>query len=185
MKQILVDSTMNCHSNIKHICMVCSTAIFLSVQGASSSASIFQGVMDKVLKGMDNVDCYLDDVLIAGKNMEKCKGKLYLVLQRLAEEKCKFFVNSLNYLGHVISEKGLLPCNSKIATLQNAKATKTVTELTSFLGLINYYNKFIPHLSTKLRYLYNLLKNGVKFVWDVNCSKAFNESKKSKELLSF
>lgn len=51
-------------------------------QGASSSASIFQKVMDQVLQGLENVSCYLDDVLISGKDMEDCKNKLYLVLER-------------------------------------------------------------------------------------------------------
>lgn len=54
-----------------------------------------------------------------------------------------------------------------------------MTELKSFLGLINYYNKFIPNLSSKFYHLYNLLRNGVKFVWDANCQKAFEKSKNS------
>lgn len=86
-------------------------------QGAASSAAIFQKVMDQVLHGLDNVVCYLDDVLICGKTLKECKEKLYLVLERLAKanikvkmEKCKFFVDELPYLGHVITDKGLLPC---------------------------------------------------------------------------
>lgn len=82
-------------------------------QGASSSASIFQKVMDQVLKGLDGVFCYLDDVLIAGKDFEDCESRLYLVLDRLAKfnikvhlKKCKFFVSSLPYLGHVLTEQG-------------------------------------------------------------------------------
>lgn len=155
-------------------------------QGASSSASIFQNVMDQILRDIDHVHCYLDDVLIAGKNIDECKAKLKLVLERLREanikvnwEKCKFFVTHLDYLGHVLSENGLLPCQSKVATIQKAKIPKNTTELKSFLGMINYYNKFIPHLSAKLSYLYNLLKNGVKFIWDNNCNKAFEESKQA------
>ncbi|XP_058819450.1 uncharacterized protein K02A2.6-like isoform X1 [Topomyia yanbarensis] len=155
-------------------------------QGASSSASIFQQVMDQVLQGIEYTYCYLDDVLIAGKNLQDCLGKLELVLTKLSAanikvnwEKCKFFVTELPYLGHIISEKGLLPCPSKISTIKEAKVPKNVQELKSFLGLINYYHKFIPHLSSKLYYLYNLLKNDTKYVWDANCDKAFEESKKS------
>lgn len=80
-------------------------------QGASSSASIFQKVMDQVLQDLENVSVYLDDVLIAGKDYEDCKRKLYLVLERLAKanikvnfNKCKFFVTELPYLGHVLTE---------------------------------------------------------------------------------
>lgn len=109
-----------------------------------------------------------------------------MVLKRLSDanikvnwEKCKFFVTKLTYLGHVICDKGLLPCQDKISTIQNAKVPKNVTELKSFFGLINYYNKFIPNLSSKLYYLYNLLRNDVKFAWSDNCQTAFEESKKS------
>lgn len=155
-------------------------------QGASSSASIFQKVMDQVLEGIENVSVYLDDVLVAGTDFEDCRKKLLLVLERLDKynikvnlEKCKFFVEELPYLGHLISENGLLPCADKIATIKNAKPPKNESELKSFLGLINYYHRFIPNLSSKLFYLYNLLKKAVKFVWDEKCSVAFETAKNS------
>lgn len=98
-------------------------------QGASSSAAIFQKVMDQVLKGLDNVFCYLDDVLIAGKDFEDCRKKLFLVLERLARvnikinfKKCKFFVDNLPYLGHVLTDTGLLPCPDKVQTIREARA---------------------------------------------------------------
>lgn len=53
-------------------------------QGASSSVSIFQQVMDKVLEGLENVSCYLDNVLIAGKSLEEYYDIMLLVLNRLA-----------------------------------------------------------------------------------------------------
>lgn len=104
-------------------------------QGASSSASIFQQVMDKVLEDIENVSCYLDDVLIAGKTAEDCKQKLLLVLERLSKanikvnfEKCKFFVTELTHLGHIISDKGLSPCPDKISTIEEANAPKNESE---------------------------------------------------------
>lgn len=153
-------------------------------QGASSSAAIFQQVMDTVLGDIENVETYLDDVLIAGKDFDDCKRKLYLVLQRLSTAnikvnwgKCKFFVNQLPFLGHVISEKGLLPNPDKVSTIVNAKPPGNVTELKSYLGLLNYYNRFLPNLSSKLCNLYALLRNNVKFVWDHKCDTAFKDSK--------
>lgn len=154
-------------------------------QGASSSASIFQQVMDQILEGLEYVYCYLDDVLIAGKDFDDCKRKLFLVLERLNNanikvnlDKCKFFVSQLDYLGHILSDKGLSPCPDKIATIQKARVPQNVTELKSFLGLINYYNKFIPNLSSKLFHLYNLLKKNVRFVWDKHCNEAFETAKR-------
>ncbi|XP_052563134.1 uncharacterized protein K02A2.6-like isoform X1 [Culex pipiens pallens] len=155
-------------------------------QGASPSASIFQFVMDQILGGIENVFCYLDDVLIAGENVDDCRQKLLIVLDRLAKanikvnwEKCKFFVPELNYLGHIIGEKGLMTSPDKISTIQKAKVPTNVHELKSYLGLINYYNRFVPNLSSKLYHLYNLLRKNVKFVWSHDCDTAFQESKQS------
>lgn len=153
-------------------------------QGASSSASIFQKVMDQVLQDLENVSVYLDDVLIAGKDYEDCKRKLYLVLERLAKanikvnfNKCKFFVTELPYLGHVLTEKGLRPCPEKIETIRVAKAPQNVSELKAFLGLVTYYAKFIPNLSGRIKCLYALLKKNTKYNWDFECEKVFNECK--------
>ena len=155
-------------------------------QGASSSASIFQQVMDQILNGIENVSVYLDDVLIAGKDLDDCKKKLFLVLERLQKanikvnwDKCKFFVTELVHLGHVISENGLKPCMDKISTIENARVPRNESELKSFLGLNNYYHKFVPNLSSKLYHLYKLLRTDVKFEWNDNCNKAFEESKKA------
>lgn len=118
-------------------------------------------------------------------DFKDCKQKLIIVLERLSTanikvnwDKCRLFVTELNYLGHVICEKWLLPCQEKIQTIRKAIAPKNTSELKSFLRLMNYYNKFIPRLSVKLYCLYNLLKRNVKFVWDENCNKAFEDSKK-------
>lgn len=110
-------------------------------QGASSSAAIFQRVMDQVLKGIDGVYCYLDDVLIAGKDEKDCLQKLYLVLERLSNanikvnlQKCKWFVTSLPFLGHVLTDKGLLPCPEKVETIRRASVPNNVSELKAFFG---------------------------------------------------
>lgn len=153
-------------------------------QGAASSAAIFQQVMDQVLQGLEGVSCYLDDVLIAGKSLSDCKNKLFLVLERLHEanikiklSKCKFFVDQLPFLGHVITDKGLLPNPDKIETIAKANPPKNQTELKAFLGLINFYGKFVPNLSSKLNCFYNLLKKDTKFIWSNECNEKFEKCK--------
>ncbi|XP_062550143.1 uncharacterized protein K02A2.6-like [Armigeres subalbatus] len=155
-------------------------------QGATSSAAMFQQVMDQVLKGIEGVRCYLDDVLIAGKDYADCYDKVVQVLQRLANanvrvnfKKCKFFVESLQYLGHLITKDGLLPSPEKLSTIEQAKTPTNEGELKAYLGLINYYNKFIPNMSAKLRCLYDLLKKDKQFIWTETCDKAFQQSKQS------
>lgn len=171
--------------------MVINTIIGLFVynrlpQGASSSAAIFQRIMEKVLFNIDGVYCYLDDVLIAGKDKEDCVCKLELVLERLSNanikvnlQKCKWFVNSLPFLGHVLTDNGLMPSPDRVETIRRAKIPNNVSELKAFLGLINYYGKFIPNLSTRLSCLYRLLKKEVRFVWSSECNRAFEHCKQS------
>ena len=120
--------------------------------------------MEQVLAGLENVSIYLDDVLVAGVDLDDCHKKLYTVLDRLNKanikvnwKKCSFFVSNLPYLGHIITDKGLLPSPDKISTISKAATPKNVTELKAFLGLINYYGKFVPHLSSKL-FCINYLK---------------------------
>lgn len=145
---------------------------------------IFQKVMDQILKGLPLVFCYLDDVLIAGIDFEDCKKNLYLVLERLSKanikvnlKKCNFYVTSLPYLGHIISDKGLMPCPQKVETIRVAKPPGNVSELKAFLGLLNFYGKFIPHLSSRLCCLYKLLRKDAQFVWSSDCQKSFDECK--------
>lgn len=116
-------------------------------------------------------------------SQEECVSILYLVLARLKKvnlkvnfKKCKFFV-SLTYLGHLITDEGLLPSPDKLATIEQAKVPRDTTELKAFLGLINYYGKFVPHLSAKLSCLYALLRKDVKFVRNGECQQTFDESK--------
>ena len=69
----------------------------------------------------------------------------------------------VEYLGHVIDEYELHPTKDKVKAIQEAPQPHNVTELRSFLGIINYYSKFLPNLSVKLSPLYHLLKKGVKW----------------------
>ena len=154
-------------------------------QGAASSAAIFQQVMDQVLIGIEGVSCFLDDVLLAGKDLEDCKAKLLKVLERLEKAnikvklaKCEFFVDKLSFLGYLVTGDGLKPSPEKVDTIAKANPPKSTTELKAFLGLINFYGKFIPNLSSKLNCFYRLLKKDVKFVWDSNCQEQFDECKK-------
>lgn len=153
-------------------------------QDASSSSAIFQQIMESILEGIEYVYCYLDDVLIAGKDFDDCYRRLNLVLERLARanvkinfNKCKFFVSQLPYLGHIISDKGLMPNPEKVSTINAAKIPKNSTELKAFLGLVNYYGKFLQNLSTTLNPLYHLLKKDVRFLWDFKCDEAFKQCK--------
>ncbi|XP_050521685.1 uncharacterized protein K02A2.6-like [Daktulosphaira vitifoliae] len=152
--------------------------------GVSSAPAIFQSVMDQVLFKVENVFCYLDDILIGAIDKDMCKKKLDEVLTRLNEfnirinlKKCKFFESSVNYLGHTIDEMGIRPMKQKLEAIKEAREPTNLNELKAYLGLLNYYCKFVPNLSSELHELHKLLKKGVKFEWTEKCSETFNRSK--------
>lgn len=130
------------------------------VFGVASAPAIFQAQMDEILKGIPNVKCYFDDVCIGGRDIEECRMNLEKVLARFEEynvrvnlAKCKFFETQVEYLGHVIKDGMIMPNEKKVEAVLKAQAPRDVAQLQSFLGMINFYSKFIPNLA-----------NGAKFV---------------------
>ena len=148
--------------------------------GVSSAPSIFQAVMDQILQDMPGVVCYLDDILISAKNKVEHLELLDKVLTRLEKygvrvklAKCEFMSSEVVYLGHRIDATGIHPTDDKISAIKEAPIPQNVTELRSFLGLVNYYHKFLPNMSTRLKPLYSLLQKGIPFVWSKECNQAF------------
>lgn len=153
--------------------------------GISSAPAIFQSVMDEMLKGLNGVACYLDDVLIAGASIDECLNRVEAVLERfqrhgvrLKEQKCKFFQDSVRYLGHVVDSAGIHPCEEKIEAVKNAPAPTNQTELKAYLGMLTFYSKFIPQMSARLKPLYNLLQKNQPWHWSQTEEKCFQESKR-------
>ena len=127
---------------------------------------------------------FLDDILVTGVDDNEHMATLRLVCKRLAENgftvsksKCKFFCEEIEYLGFVISRHGLQTAESKVKAVVEAPAPTDVTQVRAFLGLVTYYQKFLPHMSTILTPMYELLKKDVKFQWNFACSKAFKAIK--------
>ncbi|KAJ8356082.1 hypothetical protein SKAU_G00188760 [Synaphobranchus kaupii] len=144
------------------------------------------GDEDGILGGLEGVQCYLDDILITGETEEEHLQNLNATLQRLEEyglrvrrSKCEFFQSSVEYLGHVIDSEGLHKAPSKTKAIMEAPAPQNVSQLRSYLGLLNYYGKFIPNLSSQLRPLHQLLCHGSAWQWTPQCEAAFVQTKKA------
>ena len=149
--------------------------------GVASAPAIFQRAIETVLQGIPHVCVYIDDILITGANTEDPLKTLETILSKLEaagihlkRNKCSFMLPSLEYLGHKISSKALQPTSEKV---HEAPAPKDVSQLKSFLGLLNYYCKFLPHLSTILAPLYKLLQKKSKWQWKSEQQKAFDKAK--------
>ena len=121
--------------------------------------------MESILSGLPNVVVYLDDILVTGPTEAEHLATLEEVFRRLHEaglclknEKCVFMAPSLVYLGHKIDVEGLHPVPEKVKAIREAPTPKNVSELKSHLGLLSYYSKFLPNLSTVLAPLYTTSK---------------------------
>ena len=153
--------------------------------GVSSAPALFQRTMDNILQGLDKVVCFIDDILITGKDDADHFAKLEEVLKRLdkngitiKQAKCKFLRKSVEFLGHCIDSQGVHAMPDKLSAIVNAPKPKNLHELRSFLGLLNYYNRFIPNLASVLNPLNNLLKQKVKWCWSNECTQAMEEAKR-------
>ena len=152
--------------------------------GVASAPAVFQQTMEKILQGLPMVVVYIDDILISGHTDEEHLENLEKVLQRLQQyglrlkhEKCFFLQSSVEYLGYIIDAKGLHATPKKIEAIVNAPQPGNVQELRSFLGLVNYYGKFIQNMSTPAHPLNNLLRHSTPWNWSQECETAFQQLK--------
>ena len=86
-------------------------------------------------------------------------------------------VHEVEYLGHTISANGLQPTQEKVCAIIEACFLRNVSELKSFLGMLNYYGKFLPNLLTCLAPLYALLQKRSHWSWGTEQNKAFKQAK--------
>ena len=152
--------------------------------GVASAPAMFQRAMECVLQGIDHTVVYVDDILVTGASIEEHLHTLDKVLSKLGESglrlkkaKCIFMASSVEYLGHRIDREGLHPTDAKVQAINEAQSPKNITELKSFLGLLNYYSKFLPNLASKLSSLYKLLRKQQKWSWTSEQEQAFAAAK--------
>ena len=142
--------------------------------------------MDSLLQGLNHVVVYLDDIVVSGSldeehihNLEKVLSRLSNAGIHLKKEKClfMFFADQVEYLGHLIDKKGLHPTDVNVEAVQKAPTPSNVSELKSFLGLLNYYSKFLPNLSSVLSPLYFLLQADKIWTWGHKEKESFTAAK--------
>ena len=109
---------------------------------------------------------------------------LRIVLQILREHqlyakfsKCEFWLDKVEFLGHVITKEGIAVNPSKVQSVLDWQAPKNVKEVRGFLGMAGYYRRFIEGFSKIAGPMTKLLSKKVPFVWDEKCEKSFQELK--------
>ena len=156
--------------------------------GLRNAAQSFQRFMDQVLRGLDFCYIYIDDLLVASASPDQHMEHLRLVFERLRHygmiinpQKCKFGVASVEFLGHLVDSTGIHPLQDKVQAIRDFPQPTTKRQLRTFLGLVNFYHRFIPNCAQILHPLNALLsstdKHGTSLSWDETSSTAFNTIK--------
>ena len=156
--------------------------------GLKNAGMTFQRLIDRAFADLDHTFGYLDDLLVASPDEASHALHLRQVFERLRQfglvlhvEKCIFAATSMEYLGHSISEAGLVPLRSNLAAILDHSRPVLYKELQGYLGMLNFYRRFIPSAATLLLPLTDSLKGNVKgsapVTWSPSMDDSFNRSK--------
>lgn len=155
--------------------------------GLTNAPATFQRLMQCVLSGLTYEQCliYLDDIIVFGTSFHQHLERLRTVFQHLEKagmklkpRKCHFAKCEVRYLGHIISREGIQADPEKIQAMISYPVPKDVKELRQFLGLTNYYRRFIKHYSNIAEPLHKLTrKSAGGYKWSADCQAAFETLK--------
>ncbi|GJY56986.1 putative nucleotidyltransferase, ribonuclease H [Tanacetum coccineum] len=154
--------------------------------GLTNAPAVFMDLMNRVCKPyLDKfVIVFIDDILIYSKNKEEHGEHLKTILNLLRSEKlyakfskCDFWLDSVQFLGHVIDSSGVHVDPAKIEAIKNWAAPTTPTEVRQFLGLAGYYRRFIKEFSLISKPLTKLTQKNKPYVWGDDEEEAFQTLK--------
>jgi len=157
--------------------------------GLRNAAQSFQRLMHSVLFGLNFCFVYLDDILVASKSYEEHLDHLQIIFQKLSEnslvinsDKCVFAKSKIKFLGHLVTEQGILPDQERTLIIKEFERPTTVKQLKRFLGMTNFYRRFIPGAAADQILLNDFLKGYKKnsklsISWTPDSITAFNNCK--------
>jgi hypothetical protein len=156
--------------------------------GMTNAPATFQRMMNEIFHDLINVYIiiYLDDVFIYSKNRQEHTKHVREVLKRLREndlfckpEKCKFFQEKIEYLGHLISKGRIEMDNVKIQAILDWPAPRKIKDIQKFLGFANFYRRFIENFSGIVKPMTQLLRKDTRWQWGEEQQKAFDNIKEA------
>jgi transposase InsO family protein len=154
--------------------------------GLTSAPATFMNLMNDIFQDLLDVCVvvFLDDIMVYSKNMSDHTKHLQLVLQRLRDHKlfakmakCEFGKNEMEFLGHIVNSNGISVEPGKVSAVQDWKNPQDPHDIQSFLGLANYYRRFIPKYAHITSPLTRLLHKNTSWKWTAVEEQAFNLTK--------
>ena len=153
--------------------------------GVNAAPEKYHKVIEDLFKGCLGVANIADDLIVYGRNVNEHDERLFKVLEILREhgltvngKKCQFRMSKLTFFGHDLSPKGVSPSEEKVDAIREASAPKNVSEVRSFLGLVQYSAKFLPDLAEVSEPLRKLTRKGESFHWGRTQNESFSELKR-------
>lgn len=154
--------------------------------GLCNAPSTFQRCMEMALAGLHWKNCliYIDDIIIFSRDfkthlsdLEQVFCKLHQANLKIKLKKCAFGYPDITFLGHVVGRQGIAVCQDKVEAIRQLAPPTDVSSIRTFMGMVNYYGRFIQDLSTIASPLFALMPKNAIFKWDDACQKAFIEIK--------
>jgi hypothetical protein len=154
--------------------------------GLTNGPATFQRYMNEVLFEFLDDFCtvFMDDILIYSANEEEHQQHVRKVLRRLREagltadiRKCEFHVTQTRFLGFIVSTNGIAPDPAKISVMASWGRPNTVRGVLSFLGVCNFYRRFVKNYGRIARPLQKLTRKNIPFRWTAKCEAAFEKLK--------
>ncbi|XP_033758102.1 uncharacterized protein K02A2.6-like [Pecten maximus] len=154
--------------------------------GISSAPEKYQQVISQVFQDCEGVQNISDDIVVHGRTKEEHDIRLRTVLDRIRERgltlnkgKCQFGLNKITFMGHMLSSNGIGPTSERVKAVVEATEPTSASEIRSFLGLVNFSARYIPHLATVSEPLRKLTKKNVVFTWGKEQQDSFEKFKGS------
>lgn len=152
--------------------------------GLCNAPDIFQMTMEAILKDCEGVLIYLDDILVHGKskvqhdnNLKKVLGQLKSHNVKLNQDKCNIDTKSCVFLGFRIDKHGCHVTDDRIEAIRAFRNPQNLAEIRSFIGLMNFVDKFIVNRADKVQHLQRMIRDK-KFEWTQEAEEEFNFMKK-------
>jgi hypothetical protein len=155
--------------------------------GLPNVTQTFQRSMDDILRELDFCFAYLDDILVFSHSLEEHEQHLRTRSNRLQQygiqinsPKCVFRASEVTFLGYKVSAEGSRPLQDRVAHLQDCPPPKTASQFRRFLGMLNFYRRFLPHTAACQAPIHDVLSgprvNGSHPInWTPDLHRAFDE----------